>query len=875
MYEYFELRKHWSEWISTHEIALENATRIGDRAVEGTLLVRLGIAHMQSMRLEDAMALYRRALPIFRTLGDRVGFGWALNYLGWVLRNLGRPHFAMLCHQWALRLFQDAGNGHLEGSALHNIAMGHRLLGRLDIAVEFHLQNVTNHRRLGERLHTGRALDFLGVVYRELGRLTEAIDCHRENLDICRELLDVHGAARGRSNLAVTYREAGRLPDAIACHLDALRTFRVTGPAHREGVELVELGRTYRRAGHYGEAARSWSEALAILDTLPGPGSELAGQTRAALAEIDRVELSTGNPETSGTQVSDGDERTHEMTPERFSQFCAGPVDAETVTMLRDGQYSRRRLLLSALIGELNGRDDAIERAWRVLAVADRAAPAVLADVLMSPLVGVWLVRILRRLRGAAADGPALPVELGFLVSLAGAVAIRARVPCVLRVPAVDGAVTLPTVGQVRFGTATVFTKLTVAPDGVAVTLAGTDRVCPVPGGAEFFPVHRLAVVAEDLRLDVEIDDSTSYREFTAPIPPRPLTPADLDALATRLEQTWEILVRWHPETAAELAAGIATLTPRPSSSKVVGSSSPMAFGAVAASTDGSPDSLAATLVHEFQHSKLNAVLDLVHLHTDSGASWYVPWRDDPRPLSGVLHGVYAFVSGVEFWCVRRRHVADVAAATFRYAYRHKQVSATVDAVRHSQDLTGPGRELVAAVARRLDRCALDDVPAEVVDLIDTVMVEHRAIWRLRHLRPDTDHVDEVVAAWFAEQPAPAADNLPDMVIPFRRTVPSSARTALLMAGLPGPSAGDEDHAFAANTYDEAATGYMRRLSATPDDGDAWVGLGLTLRGTGDTAAARALLDTPETASTAWQRLARESTAPPSPVEFGRWLGGG
>jgi len=860
LYNYFELRKHWSEWISTHEIALENAVRIGDRTAEGTLLVYLGVAHMQSMRLDVAKALYRRALSIFRAVGDRVGFGSALNDLGLVLRNLGRPHFAMLCHRWALRLFQEAGRGHLEGSALHNIAVGHRLLGRLDIAVECHLQNVTNHRRLGELLHTGRALDFLGVAYQELGRMTEAIECHRENLEICRELLDVHGTARSKSNLAVTYREAGRLSEAIVCHLDALHTFRTTGPVHREGVELVELGKTYRRAGRYAEAASSWAEALAILDMVPGPGTALAGETRAALAEI---EVTAEDP---GTQVSERDERTHHLTRARFSRLCAGAVDAETVAMLRDSQHSRRRILLSALFGELDGRVTGAEQAWRILATVDRDAPTVLAEVLMSPLVGVWLVRILRRLRGVATDGPELSVELGLLGSLAGAVAIRGHVPCVLEVPAVDGVVTLPTVGQVRFGTATGPATLTVTPDGVTVSAGG--RTCPVPGGPEFFPVRRLEVVAGDLRLDVEVDDSTPYREFSVPLPPRPLDPAELGELAVRVDRAWQVLTRWHPGFAEEIAAGTATLTPRMSSSTVVGSSSPMAFGAVAAATDGSAESLAATLVHEFQHSKLNAVFGLVRLHTDTSASWYVPWRDDPRPLSGVLHGIYAFTSSVEFWAVQRHHVAD---ATFRFAYRRQQVQTTIDVVRHSPNLTGLGGELVDGASRRLDRCAVDDVPAEVTDLIDTVMVEHRAIWRLRHLRPDMSYVDAVVTAWCAQEPAPAAGSLPDMVIPFRRTVSPSARTRLLLAE-PHASTGAE---FAARVTEEAAAGYVRRLRATPDDGDAWVGLGLTLRATGDTPVARTFLDTPETASTAWQRLVRDVPTPPSPIEFGRWLGGG
>lgn len=252
-------------------------------------MINLGIAHLQMMRLEVALPLFRRALSMCRVLGDRVGFGRALNHLGKTLVHLGRPGFAMLCHQWAMSLFQQAGHLYHENSARHNMALGQRLLGQLDRAAELYLRNAAIYRSLGNRLHTGRALDFLGVVYREQGRVDEAISCHRQNLEICAETLDVHGAARGNANLAVSYREAGRLEEAIACHQDALRTFRVTGPRYLEGTALVELGRTFRHSERYVEAARCFLEALEAFDEVRGSGSALAEQTAAVRAELNEI----------------------------------------------------------------------------------------------------------------------------------------------------------------------------------------------------------------------------------------------------------------------------------------------------------------------------------------------------------------------------------------------------------------------------------------------------------------------------------------------------------------------------------------------------------------------------------------------------------
>lgn len=885
MHDYFDLRKYWNEWVSTHEQARDCAAQVGDLAAEATLLVNLGIVHRQTMQPAAAMSYHRRALSIFRALGDRVGFGRALTHLGTALRDLGRLNAAMLCHQWSLRLFRETQHAQHECSALHNIAVTHRALGRWDMAVEFHLQTMVNYQRLGKTLQTGRALDFLGVAYRVLGRMAEAIDCHRENIELCEKLLDVHGAAKSNANLAVTYREAGRPAEATECHLAALDTFRTTGPRHTEGAELVELGRTHQRAGRYADAARCWSEALEILETLPGQGSALAERTRAALTELTIGDIARRSAIYEETPTSDQHEPAHQLSRTQFDKLCAGPVDADTFAALKDGRYSKQRLLLSALVTELNGRAAGalgdVERAWQVLVTADDRAPSALAEVVTSPSVSVWLVRMLRRLRGTTTDGPELVVELGYLSAVAGAVAIRGRTPCVLDLPAVTGVVTLPTVGQLRFDTGgtTAPATLTVTPDHVDVRVEfpdGTTTSCAIPDGPYFFPAHRLELVTHGKRLAVEIDDSTPYREFSAPAAPDPLTPAELDGWIAHLEQAWQVLTRWHPRFADEISAGITTLTPLPAERGIVGRSSPMAFGAVGVSLTDRPERLAAAILHELQHSKFNALRDLVQLHTDTSASWYVPWRADPRPLGGALHGIYAFTGEAEFWDVQRRHLPAAATlpATFQFVFRVKQVHAVLNAVRHSKNMTSAGREFVAAAAQRLRHCAVDDVPADLIDLTDTIMVEHRATWRLRHLRPDADYVADVVSAWRAGNPAPPPRNRTPTVIPFRRTLPPSNRRRLLTATRVEsrePSGTGPDLAFVLKAYDDAADGYTRRLAAAPEDEDAWIGLGLTMRAAGNVSAAQAFLDAPENTLTAWQRLAGVAVPPPV-VEFGRWL---
>ncbi|MBB5801643.1 tetratricopeptide (TPR) repeat protein [Saccharothrix ecbatanensis] len=283
---YFDLRKLWTEWISTHELALSAARGAGDREAEATLLVKLGLAHGQLLRTEVAMACFRAALPLFRRLGDRVGFAEALNRLGVMFRHTGRSRWAMACHTWARDLFREAGDPKGQLGALHNMAVLHRRLRDLDQAAALHLECLVLCRELGPLLE-GRVLDQLGVTYREMGRVSEAIECHRRNLRITEAVADPHGNALTMATLAVTYRVADRLTEAVSCHLEALRTFRAFGSLPSVGQVLKELGATYREMGRDDDAVVCWAEALRVFEALPAVSAgAVADRTRRDLAAL-------------------------------------------------------------------------------------------------------------------------------------------------------------------------------------------------------------------------------------------------------------------------------------------------------------------------------------------------------------------------------------------------------------------------------------------------------------------------------------------------------------------------------------------------------------------------------------------------------------
>jgi uncharacterized protein len=82
------------------------------------------------------------------------------------------------------------------------------------------------------------------------------------------------------------------------------------------------------------------------------------------------------------------------------------------------------------------------------------------------------------------------------------------------------------------------------------------------------------------------------------------------------------------------------------------------AFGAIATALPSSPDALAMLLVHESQHLLLDTVLATHDLYDVSDERTFsVGWREDERPIDGVLQGAFAHVALAEAW--KARHVAD------------------------------------------------------------------------------------------------------------------------------------------------------------------------------------------------------------------------
>ncbi|MET7450781.1 HEXXH motif domain-containing protein [Streptomyces sp. NPDC005574] len=594
----------------------------------------------------------------------------------------------------------------------------------------------------------------------------------------------------------------------------------------------------------------------------------------------------------------------HRLTPGSLTGLTRGEGDPDAVALLLSAERSRRLLLLRML-------DDATELgpAWDLLSEAQHRAPAVVDELLTYPQTGMWLATALRGLRAAPVPGePPLWVVLGHFSALAAVAGLRAEIDSTVEVPVRHGRVVLPTLGCAVVPAAEPWTTATVRAEGgrAVIEAAGATVAVPrTPGAAApgWHPLRRLVVGPAPRQLEVALDDVDPYRTYPQPTEPRPLPEEDVTRWRELLDRAWDVLLREQPGTAEAVRRGVLSLTPTPARERFRPRSvtSGDAFGGIEASEPDDAVQLAVTLVHEFQHTKLGGLLHLTPLLTDDtgapGELWYAPWRDDPRPLEGLLQGIYAFVGITRFWHTHRESPgAHTAMADFEFALWRIHVSRAIEQVHRHPRLTPLGAALLETLRGRCAEWLAEPVPEEPLALARLCADNHAARWRAHHLRPPASAVDETVRAWLAgaggppSSPAAAPDTVPD----------ASARRLDSLAMLvrhdiarrdgdrhppedPEKAAAQVTGALAADALlaggDPAAarSAYLTHLMTDPAPPGAWPGLGQALGTTGWEApeAARLLSDRPEQVRAVHESLRRATGTPPDPVRLATWLAGG
>ena len=419
---------------------------------------------------------------------------------------------------------------------------------------------------------------------------------------------------------------------------------------------------------------------------------------------------------------------SHRMPHDLFTALARGGGGPAAMHTLAEAQYSKHVILLRAV---LNAADPASRPEDRLavtgselLSRVQRADPGAARAVIGYPSVGAWA---LHTIRGDQVVPGARP---GALAAVAAAAAIRAGLSAEIEVPVTDGWVTLPSLGAAAAEGATAVVRTSAQE-----VCSGAFQVAMRPGADGWRELRSLSAGA----LGVIVDDLDPFRmPATDGEPAGRLAPEQVTELAAMLSSAWEVL---EEDTAAEIAALVRVIVPyRAPEHGLVSTSSPQTFGTVAMSRQPDRYTCAETLLHEAQHIKLSALLDLVTLcKPDDGQRYYAPWREDPRPASGLLQGAYAFLGVSGYW--RRQcaaapepEVRERAAANFA---RWRDGAALVcGTLLSSGQLTPEGMEFTGEMARVLAAWQREPLSAAALAVAQDRAGRHATQWHADHGAP-------------------------------------------------------------------------------------------------------------------------------------------
>jgi tetratricopeptide (TPR) repeat protein len=240
---FFNRRTYWTEWVVTHQIALNSARQVGDKRAEAWVLNNLGMAYLGQGQ-EVGVDYFRQALAIRRDIGDQTG----------------------------------------EAQAANNLAYACLLVKRFDEALEMLYLALDLQRTLGHRFGEGIALNNLGEASLELGRPDEAVDWLRQALEVYREIGASTEEGDTLRHLGKASADRGRIPDALDYLRQAEQTYRTVGHRYGEGLALLLLGDVYLQDQHTADAAQAWHRAQSIFETLGNePRAQEARERVAAL----------------------------------------------------------------------------------------------------------------------------------------------------------------------------------------------------------------------------------------------------------------------------------------------------------------------------------------------------------------------------------------------------------------------------------------------------------------------------------------------------------------------------------------------------------------------------------------------------------------
>lgn len=282
----------------------------------------------------------------------------------------------------------------------------------------------------------------------------------------------------------------------------------------------------------------------------------------------------------------------------------------------------------------------------------------------------------------------------------------------------------------------------------VAGSLRWSARRVPAVGaisiafGAEPSVIPSFSIGGQRLHVDREdpafVDSWIPAAQFSS----HGVTPARREDMGTwvhALEDAARVVEQVTPGTASMVGWIVRSFVPivSPAEELACSMSDSARPGAIMSTIDG-PPVLAESIVHEFRHNllhQLERAYPIFEPESPQQARFYSPWRDDPRPLSGILHALFVFldVCAIHAGVLERRigEAHDQSDSSVRLAANVRRIRIALDVLRDNAGLTPFGRGFVDGIEHACSAFepALADLPQHAVAQAEQDTRAHRDRW--------------------------------------------------------------------------------------------------------------------------------------------------
>jgi len=358
------------------------------------------------------------------------------------------------------------------------------------------------------------------------------------------------------------------------------------------------------------------------------------------------------------------------------------------------------------------------------------------------------------------------------------AVAIRCDAPCNVDAYVHQDQLVLPSLGSLQLPTRMTHINLSRTSDGkVLIRDKAGEFEMELPSDlsqstADWQPVRMLHAEAEGQTVRVALDDLHYNRSVFAENFTGRLSEQTVARWQQQFRGAWEILLRHVPETALAAAGVLRAIIPykTPAYGMFTVSNSTH-YRAIGSSIPDKPVNFAKEILHETSHNILDRLHDLVQF-TDLmrfDQTCWSPWRRDPRPIGGHIHGMYAHSVLASFSRVMAGHATteeDRQHFTIDFARWRKKVKAAASILMRVVNVEGldpASNNFVGCLLPKILELQSDVVDERIENFASDEVTDHYTAWRLANLQVAPAEICKLVdifMSWEASDPAHSSLNI-------------------------------------------------------------------------------------------------------------------